>query len=38
MSFAVAGLVANSGMTIEDSDCINTSFPEFMPKLAQLMH
>ncbi len=37
MSFAVAGLVAHNEMTIEDSDCINTSFPEFMPKLTELI-
>jgi 3-phosphoshikimate 1-carboxyvinyltransferase len=36
MSFAVAGLVAQSEMIIEDCDCINTSFPEFMTKLRQL--
>jgi 3-phosphoshikimate 1-carboxyvinyltransferase len=38
MAFAVAGLVAQNGITIEGSDCINTSFPEFMPKLTELIH
>lgn len=37
MAFAVAGLVAHNEMTIEDSGCINTSFPEFMPKLTELL-
>lgn len=37
MAFAVAGLVAAGEMTIEDSGCINTSFPEFMPKLTELI-
>ncbi len=37
MSLAVAGLVAQSQMIIEDCDCINTSFPEFMTKLTELI-
>ncbi len=36
MSFAVAGLVAPNEMTIEGCGCINTSFPEFMPKLKKI--
>lgn len=37
MSLAVAGLVAEGAMTVDDSDCIDTSFPEFMEKLAGLL-
>jgi len=36
MALAVAGLVAQSPISIEDCDCINTSFPEFMTKLTEL--
>ena len=34
MSFAIAGLV--NGMTIEDIDCIDTSFPNFFDILSQI--
>lgn len=34
MSFAIAGLIAP--MTIEDIDCINTSFPNFVELLSQI--
>lgn len=37
MSMAVAGLCAQGQMIIEDGECINTSFPEFMEKLHSLM-
>ena len=30
MGIAIAGLVANGETTIKDTDCINTSFPEFL--------
>ncbi|MCV6606843.1 MAG: 3-phosphoshikimate 1-carboxyvinyltransferase [Campylobacterales bacterium] len=29
MSFAIGGLVSKTKMTIEDTDCIDTSFPDF---------
>jgi 3-phosphoshikimate 1-carboxyvinyltransferase len=29
MSLAIAGLVSDTGVTINDIDCVNTSFPEF---------
>lgn len=33
MSLAVAGLAARGETTIKESECINTSFPDFMPIL-----
>jgi len=36
MSLAIAGLMAKTELTVEDCECINTSFPEFMIKLGQL--
>ncbi len=36
MSMAIAGLCAAGEMTVEDCDCINTSFPEFMENLQSL--
>ena len=36
MSFAIAGLIAKNELAVEDCDCINTSFPEFMIKLEEL--
>ncbi len=36
MSMAIAGLAADGGMVIEDTDCIKTSFPGFEEMLQQL--
>ena len=36
MSMAIAGLVADDEMVIEDTECIKTSFPEFEKTLRQL--
>ena len=36
MSMAIAGLVAEGGMTIEDTGCIKTSFPRFEEMLQQI--
>ena len=33
MSFSVAGLVSASGITVNDIDCVATSFPTFFPFL-----
>lgn len=38
MSLAVAGLVAEGETTIEDVDCVATSFPSFWTLLTQLRH
>jgi 3-phosphoshikimate 1-carboxyvinyltransferase len=37
MSLVIAGLVADSPSVIEDTGCITTSFPEFEPKLLELL-
>ena len=36
MSMAIAGLVADGGVTIEDTECIKTSFPRFEEMLQQI--
>jgi 3-phosphoshikimate 1-carboxyvinyltransferase len=36
MSFAVAGLVSNAPVTVDDMEPVNTSFPGFVGMLAQL--
>jgi 3-phosphoshikimate 1-carboxyvinyltransferase len=36
MSFAVAGLVSNAPVTVDDMEPVNTSFPGFVQMLAQL--
>ena len=36
MTLAVAGLIAGGETTIEDVDCVETSFPGFMEKLASI--
>lgn len=36
MAFAVAGLVADGGITIDDADCVDVSFPGFFDTLARL--
>ena len=36
MSMAIAGLVAEGGMVIEDTECIKTSFPRFEEMLHQI--
>jgi 3-phosphoshikimate 1-carboxyvinyltransferase len=37
MSMAIAGLVAEGQTKIEDTDCIETSFPGFESKLLELL-
>ena len=37
MSMAIAGLITEGEMTIEDTECINTSFPEFEETLRKLV-
>ncbi len=37
MAFAVAGLYADGETIIEDTDCINTSYPGFQEQLGKLM-
>lgn len=37
MSMAIAGLIAEGEMTIEDTECINTSFPEFEETMRKLV-
>ncbi len=37
MSMAIAGLVADGPSTIEDTTCIETSFPDFESKLLELL-
>ena len=37
MSLAVAGLVAQSPIVIEDTDCIETSYPDFQSNLLELL-
>jgi 3-phosphoshikimate 1-carboxyvinyltransferase len=37
MSLAIAGLVANEPILIEDVDCVETSFPGFQGKLLDLL-
>ena len=37
MSMAIAGLVADGGVTIEDTECIKTSFPRFEEILHQII-
>ena len=36
MAFAVAGLAAQGETVIEDSQCVDVSYPEFFEKLEQL--
>ena len=36
MSLAVAGLISESGVTIHDVSCVNTSFPGFWQMLSSL--
>ena len=36
MAMTVAGLIADGTTTVEDTECINTSFPGFMEMLGQL--
>lgn len=36
MALVVAGLMANGEVTIEDTDCISTSFPDFISILSRL--
>ena len=36
MALAIAGLTAQGGTIIEDTDCVNTSFPGFMEMLKRL--
>jgi 3-phosphoshikimate 1-carboxyvinyltransferase len=36
MAFAVAGLVADDGVVIEDPGCVDVSFPGFFARLAGL--
>ena len=38
MAFAIAGLFAEGETTIEDTDCVNTSYPGFYKVLEQVMH
>lgn len=38
MSLAIAGLTAKGQTTISDTDCVNTSFPEFMTLIEGLQH
>ncbi len=38
MSMAIAGLLADNNIVIDDSECINTSFPEFMDILQEIYH
>lgn len=38
MSLAIAGLTVNGQTTISDTDCLNTSFPEFMTLIEGLQH
>ena len=37
MAIAIAGLTANSPTVIDDTDCIETSFPGFHGKLLELL-
>ncbi|WP_454064381.1 3-phosphoshikimate 1-carboxyvinyltransferase [Candidatus Nitrospira salsa] len=37
MSLAIAGLIANSAIIIDETDCIETSFPGFKGKLLDLL-
>ena len=37
MSLAIGGLTAEQGMTIADTDCVETSFPNFETMLAELL-
>jgi len=37
MSFTVAGLLTDARNTLDDEDCINISFPEFLKVLTQVM-
>lgn len=37
MSMTIAGLAADSATTIEDVDCVKTSFPGFYSKLSELL-
>ena len=37
MSLAIGGLTADRGMAISDTDCVETSFPNFESKLAELL-
>jgi 3-phosphoshikimate 1-carboxyvinyltransferase len=36
MALAVAGLVADGDTVIEDTDCVNTSFPQFTKTINDL--
>jgi len=38
MSFSIAALVASRAVTINDTDCIATSFPTFFPLLEKVSH
>ncbi|QPD05801.1 MAG: 3-phosphoshikimate 1-carboxyvinyltransferase [Candidatus Nitrospira kreftii] len=38
MSLAIAGLTAKQSMTIADTNCVDTSFPNFEESLAQLVN
>lgn len=38
MSLIIAGLASEGETVVEDTTCINTSFPQFMDKLRILMH
>jgi 3-phosphoshikimate 1-carboxyvinyltransferase len=38
MSLAIAGLTAKGQTTISGTDCVNTSFPEFMTLIESLQH
>lgn len=37
MAMVIAGLLADGVTTIEDTDCIETSFPDFMERIEKLM-
>lgn len=38
MSLAIAGLVSEEGVTIDNSECVNTSFPDFWKKLEDIQN
>ena len=38
MAFSIAGLVADGTTTIDDSSCVQISFPTFFEKIAQVSH
>jgi 3-phosphoshikimate 1-carboxyvinyltransferase len=37
MSLAIGGMTAEQGMTIADTDCVETSFPNFETMLTELL-